>query len=435
MREYTTQMDAAKKGIITREMEIVANKESKNPEEIRSLVAEGKVAIPANINHKSLSPEGVGQGLKTKINVNLGISKDCCDCDRELEKVRTALDMGAEAIMDLSNYGKTAEMRKAIVNMSTAMLGTVPIYDALGYYDKDLKDLTAKEFLEVVEKHGQDGVDFVTIHAGLNREAVETVKRNKRLTNIVSRGGSLLFAWMEINNTENPFFEYYDELLDICAKYDITLSLGDALRPGSINDASDASQIKELITLGELTKRAWEKNVQVIIEGPGHMALNEIEANMVMQKRLCHGAPFYVLGPLVTDVAPGYDHITSAIGGAIAATYGADFLCYVTPAEHLRLPNLDDMKEGIIASKIAAHAADIAKGVKNARSWDNEMSKARADLNWERMFDLAIDPAKARRYRAESKPHDEESCSMCGKMCSMRTMNKILNGEELVIND
>ena len=240
---------------------------------------------------------------------------------------------------------------------------------------------------------------------------------------------------MEINNAENPFFEYYDELLDICAKYDITLSLGDALRPGSINDASDASQIKELITLGELTKRAWEKNVQVIIEGPGHMALNEIEANMVMQKRLCHGAPFYVLGPLVTDVAPGYDHITSAIGGAIAATYGADFLCYVTPAEHLRLPNLDDMKEGIIASKIAAHAADIAKGVKNARSWDNEMSKARADLNWERMFDLAIDPAKARRYRAESKPHDEESCSMCGKMCSMRTMNKILNGEELVIND
>ena len=435
MREYTTQMDAAKKGIITREMEIVANKESKNPEEIRSLVAEGKVAIPANINHKSLSPEGVGQGLKTKINVNLGISKDCCDCDRELEKVRAALDMGAEAIMDLSNYGKTAEMRKAIVNMSTAMLGTVPIYDALGYYDKDLKDLTAKEFLEVVEKHGQDGVDFVTIHAGLNREAVETVKRNKRLTNIVSRGGSLLFAWMEINNAENPFFEYYDELLDICAKYDITLSLGDALRPGSINDASDASQIKELITLGELTKRAWEKNVQVIIEGPGHMALNEIEANMVMQKRLCHGAPFYVLGPLVTDVAPGYDHITSAIGGAIAATYGADFLCYVTPAEHLRLPNLDDMKEGIIASKIAAHAADIAKGVKNARNWDNEMSKARADLNWERMFDLAIDPAKARRYRAESKPHDEESCSMCGKMCSMRTMNKILNGEELVIND
>ena len=433
--DYTTQMDAAKKGIITEAMKIVAIKEGKKVEEIRALVAEGKVAIPANKNHKSLSPEGVGQGLRTKINVNLGISKDCCDCDKELDKVRTALEMKAEAIMDLSNYGKTAEMRKTIVDMSTAMLGTVPIYDALGYYDKDLKDLTAKEFLDVVEKHGQDGVDFVTIHAGLNREAVETVKRNKRLTNVVSRGGSLLFAWMELNNAENPFFEYYDDLLDICAKYDITLSLGDALRPGSINDASDASQIKELITLGELTKRAWEKNVQVIIEGPGHMALNEIEANMVMQKRLCHGAPFYVLGPLVTDIAPGYDHITSAIGGAIAATYGADFLCYVTPAEHLRLPNLDDMKEGIIASKIAAHAADIAKGVKGARNWDNEMSQARADINWEKMFDLAIDPEKARRYRAESKPHDEESCSMCGKMCSMRTMNKILNGEELVIND
>ena len=433
MREYTTQMDAAKKGIITREMEIVANKESKNPEEIRSLVAEGKVAIPANINHKSLSPEGVGQGLKTKINVNLGISKDCCDCDRELEKVRTALDMGAEAIMDLSNYGKTAEMRKAIVNMSTAMLGTVPIYDALGYYDKDLKDLTAKEFLEVVEKHGQDGVDFVTIHAGLNREAVETVKRNKRLTNIVSRGGSLLFAWMEINNAENPFFEYYDELLDICAKYDITLSLGDALRPGSINDASDASQIKELITLGELTKRAWEKNVQVMIEGPGHMPLNEIKANMLIEKKLCHGAPFYVLGPLVTDIAQGYDHITSAIGGAIAATYGADFLCYVTPAEHLRLPDLNDMKEGIIASKIAAHAADIAKGIPGAIDWDNKMSKARADIDWETMFNLALDPDKARKYRESSKPHDEESCTMCGKMCSMRTMKKILNGEDLNI--
>ena len=432
---YTTQMDAARKGIITEAMKIVAIKEGKTVEKIMALVAEGKVARPANKNHKSLSPEGVGKGLRTKINVNLGISKDCCDCEKELDKVRTALEMKAEAIMDLSNYGKTAEMRKTIVEMSTAMIGTVPIYDALGYYDKDLKDLTAREFLDVVEKHGQDGVDFVTIHAGLNREAVETVKRNKRLTNVVSRGGSLLFAWMEMNNAENPFFEYYDELLDICAKYDITLSLGDALRPGSINDASDASQIKELITLGELTKRAWEKNVQVIIEGPGHMALNEIEANMIMQKRLCHGAPFYVLGPLVTDIAPGYDHITSAIGGAIAATYGADFLCYVTPAEHLRLPNLEDMKEGIIASKIAANSADIAKGVKGAREWDNEMSKARAEIDWEKMFDLAIDPEKARRYRAESKPHDEESCSMCGKMCSMRTMKKILNGEELIIND
>ncbi len=430
---YTTQMDAAKKGIITKEMETVAKKENKTPESIRDLLAQGKIVIPANKNHKSLSAEGVGEGLRTKINVNLGISKDCPECENELEKVRVALDMKAEAIMDLSNYGKTEGMRKKIVDMSTAMLGTVPMYDAVGFYDKELKDITAKEFLDVVEKHGKDGVDFVTIHAGLNRETVETVKRNRRLTHIVSRGGSLLFAWMELNNAENPFFEYYDELLDICAKYDITLSLGDACRPGSVHDATDASQIKELITLGELTKRAWEKNVQVMIEGPGHMPLNEIKSNMLLEKKLCHGAPFYVLGPLVTDVAPGYDHITSAIGGAIAATYGADFLCYVTPAEHLRLPNLDDMKEGIIASKIAAHAADIAKGVPGAIEWDNKMSKARADIDWNTMFDLALEPEKAKKYRAESKPHDEESCTMCGKMCSMRTMKKILNGEDLNI--
>lgn len=430
---YTTQMDAAKKGIITKEMETVAKKENRIPEYIRDLLAQGKIVIPANKNHKSLSAEGVGEGLKTKINVNLGISKDCPECESELEKVRVALEMKAEAIMDLSNYGKTEGMRKKIVDMSTAMLGTVPMYDAVGFYDKELKDITAKEFLDVVEKHGQDGIDFVTIHAGLNRETVETVKRNRRLTHIVSRGGSLLFAWMELNNAENPFFEYYDDLLDICAKYDITLSLGDACRPGSVHDATDPSQIKELITLGELTKRAWEKNVQVMIEGPGHMPLNEIKANMLIEKKLCHGAPFYVLGPLVTDVAPGYDHITSAIGGAIAATYGADFLCYVTPAEHLRLPNLDDMKEGIIASKIAAHAADIAKGVPGAIEWDNKMSKARADIDWDTMFDLALEPEKAKRYRAESKPHDEESCTMCGKMCSMRTMKKILNGEDLNI--
>ena len=430
---YTTQMDAARKGIVTKEMTIVAEKEKMDVEVLRNLVAEGKVAIPANKNHKNLDPEGVGEGLRTKINVNLGISKDCPNCERELEKVKTALDMKAEAIMDLSNYGKTEGMRKKIVDMSTAMLGTVPIYDAVGFYDKELRDITAQEFLDVVDKHGRDGVDFITIHAGLNRETAETVKRNRRLTHIVSRGGSLLFAWMELNNKENPFYEYYDELLGICAKYDMTISLGDALRPGSINDSTDAGQIKELITLGELTKRAWEKNVQVIIEGPGHMALNEIKTNMQLQKKLCHGAPFYVLGPLVTDIAPGYDHITSAIGGAIAATYGADFLCYVTPAEHLRLPDLDDMREGIIASKIAAHAADVAKGIKGARDWDNAMSKARADLDWEAMFGLALDEEKARRYRKESSPHDEESCTMCGKMCSMRTMKKILSGEDLNI--
>ena len=432
---YTTQMDAAKKGIITKEMETVAKKENRTPESIRDLLAQGKIVIPANKNHKSLSAEGVGEGLRTKINVNLGISKDCPECESELEKVRVALDMKAEAIMDLSNYGKTEGMRKKIVDMSTAMLGTVPMYDAVGFYDKELKDITAKEFLDVVEKHGKDGVDFVTIHAGLNRETVETVKRNRRLTHIVSRGGSLLFAWMELNNAENPFFEYYDELLDICAKYDITLSLGDACRPGSVHDATDASQIKELITLGELTKRAWEKNVQVMIEGPGHMPLNEIKSNMLLEKKLCHGAPFYVLGPLVTDVAPGYDHITSAIGGAIAATYGADFLCYVTPAEHLRLPNLDDMKEGIIASKIAAHAADIAKGIPGARDIDDKMADARRVLDWDAQFACALDPETAKAIRDDRLPEDDhsEACSMCGKFCAVRSMNKALAGEYIDI--
>ncbi|MFR1709378.1 MAG: phosphomethylpyrimidine synthase ThiC [Clostridium sp.] len=428
---FTTQMDAAKRGIITREMEIVAKAENMDIQELRASVAEGRIAIPANKNHKSLVPQGVGQGLRTKINVNLGISKDCYDIEKEMEKVNVALDMKAEAIMDLSNYGKTAEFREKLIEKSTAMIGTVPMYDVVGFYDKELKDISVDEFFKVVEKHAQDGVDFVTIHAGLNRETINTFKRNERLTNIVSRGGSLLFAWMELNQRENPFYEYFDRLLDICERYDLTLSLGDACRPGCIEDATDASQIKELMVLGELTRRAWNRNVQVIIEGPGHMAINEIEANMLLQKKLCHGAPFYVLGPLVTDVAPGYDHITSAIGGAIAATYGADFLCYVTPAEHLRLPNLEDMKEGIVAAKIAAHAADIAKGVKGARQWDNEMSKARQALNWEKMFTLALDEEKPRRYRKESTPHHEDSCTMCGKMCSMRNMNKILSGKDI----
>lgn len=428
---FTTQMDAAKRGIITREMEIVAKAENMDIQELRASVAEGRIAIPANKNHKSLVPQGVGQGLRTKINVNLGISKDCCDIEKEMEKVNVALDMKAEAIMDLSNYGKTAEFREKLIEKSTAMIGTVPMYDVVGFHDKELKDISVDEFFKVVEKHAKDGVDFVTIHAGLNRETINTFKRNERLTNIVSRGGSLLFAWMEFNQRENPFYEYFDRLLDICERYDLTLSLGDACRPGCIEDATDASQIKELMVLGELTRRAWNRNVQVIIEGPGHMAINEIEANTLLQKKLCHGAPFYVLGPLVTDVAPGYDHITSAIGGAIAATYGADFLCYVTPAEHLRLPNLEDMKEGIVAAKIAAHAADIAKGVKGARQWDNEMSKARQALNWEKMFTLALDEEKPRRYRKESTPHHEDSCTMCGKMCSMRNMNKILSGKDI----
>lgn len=430
---YTTQMDAAKKGIVTKEMVRVAAKEQMEVSLLLELVAQGKIAIPANKNHLSLDPSGVGQGLSTKINVNLGVSEDCCDVEQEICKVQKAIDMKADAIMDLSCFGKTREFRRRLLEMSPAMIGTVPMYDAVGFLDKELKNITAREFLAVVEKHAEDGVDFMTIHAGLNRETAAKVKEQKRLTNIVSRGGSLLFAWMEMNHSENPFYEYYDQVLDICAKHDVTLSLGDACRPGCINDATDASQIHELIVLGQLTKRAWAKNVQVIIEGPGHMALNEITGNVMLQKRLCHGAPFYVLGPLVTDVAPGYDHITSAIGGAIAAAAGADFLCYVTPAEHLRLPTLEDMKEGIIAARIAAHAADIAKGVKGARDWDNAMSQARADIDFNKMIDLAVDPEKARIYRESSKPDQEDTCTMCGKMCAMKTMNTILNGEDVNI--
>lgn len=427
---YTTQMEAARKGITTGEMEVVARKERMDTATLRGLIAEGKVVIPTNKNHTSLDPCGIGEGLSTKINVNLGVSKDCCSIEAELEKARWAIEFKADAIMDLSCYGKTEEFRRGLVQMSPVAIGTVPVYDAVGYYNKELKDITVKEFMGVVEKHAEDGVDFMTIHAGINRETAARFKKNPRLTNIVSRGGSLLFAWMELNGRENPFYEYYDDLLEVCRKYDVTISLGDACRPGSIKDATDASQIQELIVLGELTRRAWEKNVQVMIEGPGHMAINEIVPNMALEKKLCHGAPFYVLGPLVTDVAPGYDHITSAIGGAIAAANGADFLCYVTPAEHLRLPTLEDMKEGIMASRIAAHAADIAKGVPGASQWDDRMSEARRNLDWSVMFKLAMDPEKAKRYRSESHPENEDSCTMCGKMCAVRSMNKILGGEK-----
>ncbi|WP_432650113.1 phosphomethylpyrimidine synthase ThiC [Huintestinicola sp.] len=431
MRAYKTQMEAAKKGIITPEMETVAKKEYASPEEIMKKVAEGSVAIPANINHKSLSPEGIGAGLRTKINVNLGISGDCKDYERELEKVKMSIDFGAEAIMDLSNYGKTNKFRTKLIEMSPAMIGTVPMYDAIGYLDKDLLDITAKDFLKVVEAHAKEGVDFMTIHAGINKRAVEAFRREGRKMNIVSRGGSLLFAWMAMTGNENPFFEYYDDVLEILREYDVTISLGDALRPGCIDDATDAGQISELIELGDLTLRAWEKDVQVMVEGPGHMAMNEIAANMTLQKRICHNAPFYVLGPIVTDIFPGYDHITSAIGGAIAAASGADFLCYVTPAEHLRLPDVNDVKEGIMASKIAAHAADIAKGIPHARDIDNKMAEARHKVDWEEMYKYAADPEKARAYFESTPPADRHTCSMCGKMCAVRTTNMILEGKEV----
>ena len=431
--KYKTQMEAAKHGFVTDEMKIVAEKEGVSTDYLLEKIAIGEVIIPRNKNHNSISPEGIGTGLKTKINVNLGISKDINDMELEMKKVDMALSLGAEAIMDLSNYGKTQEFRKKLIEKSTAMIGTVPMYDAVGFLDKGLSFIKAEEFLDVVRNHAENGVDFVTIHAGINRQNSEIYLRNRRVNEIVSRGGSLLFGWMKMNDRENPFYEYYDELLEICREYDVTLSLGDSLRPGGITDATDPGQISELITLGELTKRAWEKDVQVMIEGPGHVPIGDIEMNVKLEKKLCHNAPFYVLGPLVTDVAPGYDHITSAIGGAIAAAHGADFLCYVTPAEHLRLPDVDDVKEGIIAAKIAAHAGDINK-IKSAREWDLEMSKRRQKLDWEGMFELALDPEKARRYRAESKPTDENTCTMCGAMCSMKNMNLILEGKDIKID-
>ena len=432
MREYYTQMEAAKKGIVTPQMEAVAKKEQVTTEYLLHKMAEGQIVIPANHHHTALSPEGIGAGLRTKMNVNLGISGDKKDYELEMQKVKMAISYGCESIMDLSNYGKTNHFRQELIAMSPAMIGTVPMYDAIGYLEKDLLDITAEDFLEVVRVHASEGVDFQTIHAGINRRAVEAFKRQGRLMNIVSRGGSLLFAWMEMTGNENPFYEYYDEVLEILREHDVTISLGDALRPGCIQDATDAGQIAELLELGSLTKRAWEKDVQVLVEGPGHMAMNEIAANMTLQKKLCHGAPFYVLGPLVTDIAPGYDHITSAIGGAIAAANGADFLCYVTPAEHLRLPDADDVREGIIATKIAAHAADIAKGLKGAKEQDYRMSEARHRLDWETMFDCAIDPEKARRYYNSVPIEERHTCSMCGKMCAVRTTNKILDGEKVV---
>lgn len=432
---YTTQMDAARQGIVTEEMKRVAAKENIAVEELVKLIAKGQVIIPANKNHKCLDPNGIGDRLRTKINVNLGTSRDCMDLDMEMEKVNAAVELGAEAIMDLSSFGDTQKFRRKLTAECPATIGTVPIYDAVVYYHKALKDITTQEWLDIVKMHAEDGVDFMTIHCGINKATAKRFRDNKRLMNIVSRGGSIIYAWMEMTGNENPFYEHYDEILDICREYDVTMSLGDACRPGCLEDASDISQIEELITLGELTRRAWEKDVQVMIEGPGHMPINQIQANMEIQKTICKGAPFYVLGPLVTDIAPGYDHITAAIGGAMAATYGASFLCYVTPAEHLRLPDLDDVKEGIIASRIAAHAADIAKGVPGAIDWDHKMDVARKKLDWEEMFALAIDPDKARRYRESSKPEKEDTCSMCGNFCAVKNMNRILDGEIVSIFD
>ena len=391
-RQYATQMDAARRGIVTPELKIVAEKEHRTVEELMPLVASGKVVIPANKLHTCLSPEGIGSMLRTKINVNLGVSRDCKDYDVEMQKVLSAVNMGAEAIMDLSSHGNTQPFRRKLTSECPAMIGTVPVYDSVIHYQRDLDTLSAKDFIDVIRLHAQDGVDFVTLHCGITRKTIDQIR-----------------------------------------EYDVTISLGDACRPGCLADATDVCQIEELVRLGELTKRAWEKDVQVMVEGPGHVPMDQIAANMKVQQSICMGAPFYVLGPLVTDIAPGYDHITAAIGGAIAAMNGAAFLCYVTPAEHLALPNLDDVKQGIIASRIAAHAADIAKGVPHARDIDDKMGDARRALDWEAQWDCALDPETARSIRADRSPEHDDTCSMCGKFCAVRSMNKALNGEHIDI--
>ena len=434
-RKYSTQMEAARMGIVTPELEAVAKKENRSVEELLPLMASGKMVIPANVNHKSLDPNGVGSMLKTKINVNLGISRDCKDYDIEMKKVMRAVDLGAEAIMDLSSHGNTQPFRQKLCAECPAMIGTVPIYDSVIHYQRDLGTLTAQDFIDVIRLHAQDGVDFVTLHCGITRKTIDQIKNGGRKMNIVSRGGSLVFAWMSMTGNENPFYEYYDEIVEICREYDVTIRLGDACRPGCLADATDGCQIEELIMLGELTERAWKRDVQVMVEGPGHVPMDQIAANMKIQQTICKGAPFYVLGPLVTDIAPGYDHITAAIGGAIAAWNGAAFLCYVTPAEHLALPNVDDVHQGIIASKIAAHAADIAKGIPGARDQDDRMADARKELDWDAQWLEALDPEVAKEIRMSRMPEEDHSdtCSMCGKFCAVRSMNKALAGEVIDI--
>lgn len=428
--KLVTQIDFARAGQITPQMKEVAEREHRDPEYIRERVADGRIAIPANIVHikKGVRAFGVGEGLSTKVNVNLGISGDKADAAEEWKKVKIAEDFGADAIMDLSNSGKTRQFRQQLIDETPLMVGTVPMYDAIGYMEKPLVKLTKDDLFEVVRAHAEDGVDFMTIHCGINKSVTKTFKETGRLMNIVSRGGSLLFGWMEVTGNENPFYEYFDELLEICHEYDVTISLGDSCRPGCLYDSNDATETAEMIELGKLCKRAWAAGVQVMVEGPGHMALDEIAANMKLQKRLCHNAPFYVLGPLVTDIGVGYDHITAAIGGAISASSGADFLCYVTPAEHLCLPNAQDVLDGLMATKIAAHAADIAKKVPHARDMDDKMGQARRKLDWDSMWKCALDPVTGKKRYEESPAATEGTCTMCGKMCAVRTVNKVFEG-------
>jgi phosphomethylpyrimidine synthase len=424
-----TQMEQARKGVITQEMRHVSSNENINVDILLELIAKGEVVIVKNQNHR-VTPVGIGKGLRTKVNANIGTSTDLVDIEFEVQKCQTAVDAGADAIMDLSTGGDLTKIRQTIMKKVPVVIGTVPIYQTVTETVESkgaITRMTADDLFRVLKQQAKEGVDFFTVHCGVTQQSIERLQKQGRLTDIVSRGGSFLTTWMIANDSENPLYEQYDRLLELVKEYDVVLSLGDGLRPGSLSDATDRAQVEELIILGELTQRAWEQNIQVMIEGPGHVPLNQIKTNIQLEKRLCNNAPFYVLGPIVTDIAPGYDHITSAIGGAIAAQAGADFLCYVTPGEHLKLPDIEDVRQGVIATRIAGHAADIAKGLQNAMTWDNAMSKARKDLDWDQQIKLAIDPQKASEMREKGKLSHEDVCSMCGEFCAIKMVEEALN--------
>jgi phosphomethylpyrimidine synthase len=418
-----TQLETANNGRISEEMKMCAAAEGVTPDFIRQGVAQGNIVVVRNNRHTAIAPLAVGKGLRTKINANIGTSGDHADLALELEKVRISIDAGADTIMDLSTGGELGPIRRAIIKASPLAVGTVPIYQAAASLlarQKPIVDMTADDIFAAIEENGEDGVDFITVHCGVTRRSVAAIEAQGRRLGIVSRGGSITANWMRCNEKENPLYEYYDRLLEIARRYDMVLSLGDGLRPGCIADATDRGQVQELILLGELAKRARENGVQVMIEGPGHVPIKDIEANIQLEKSLCNGAPFYVLGPLPTDIAPGYDHITAAIGGAIAGAAGADFLCYVTPSEHLRLPTLDDVREGIMASRIAAHIADVAKGLPGAWEKDITMADYRKEINWQGQIQTAIDPVKAESLLEKSTAAKEEGCTMCGELCAIR---------------
>lgn len=424
-----TQLELALKGIISPQMQAVARQEQVEPEFIRKGVTEGNIVIPANVNHRNLKPIGIGKGLRTKVNANFGTSSDYGSVETELEKLHAAVESGADTVMDLSTGTNRLEVRRAIMAASSVPVGTVPIYQAgikaIEQYGAIIK-MTVDDIFSVIEDHARDGVDFITVHCGVTRSAIKALKEQGRVTDVVSRGGAFMIGWMLHNDCENPLYENYDRLLEICREYDVTLSLGDGMRPGCLADATDRAQVEELIVLGSLVERAWKAGVQVMVEGPGHVPLHQIEANVLLQKSICKGAPFYVLGPLVTDIGAGYDHITAAIGGAVAAAAGADFLCYVTPSEHLSLPDIEDVRDGVIASRIAAHAADIAKGVKGAADWDKQMAIARKQLDWQKQVKLSLRPDYSERVHNKHRANSE-ACSMCGDYCAMKLVGEFLN--------